>query len=294
MLVGMTINFAFLGVRIQRVAALLGGIGFGVFLDEIGKFITSDNNYFYRPAVGIIYAVFVILYLTFNFLSRKQKLTSREYQLNALSRLEEAIVRDMDPLEKQQAQHLLAQSNKHSKVTLQLQQLLDNVDLVPENQPYAIKRFLHKLDQMYVNFWQKRNTRLIIRIFFIVESAVFVLAIIANNYNNLDDISLALSGHPTYGVGLIIGQFASSLVAASFVINGTLKLKNSRMEAFEDFRRATLINLFLTEFFVFSRIEFQALPGFAFNVIVLLLITYVMHQERRSFHGHTAKTVKPI
>lgn len=285
MLASLTINFAFLGIRAQRLSALTGGIGFGIFVDEIGKFITSDNNYFYRPAIGIIYAIFVILYLTFNFLGRKQNLSSREYQLNALARLEEAIVRDMDPVEMQQAQQLLAKSNKRSKVTNQLKQLLSSIDLVPENQPPHYKQLLYKLDQVYLSFWHKRNNRLLVRSFFIFESAIFILAIAIANYNNLDDISLALSGHPTYGASLIFGQLASALVAACFVINGTLKLKDNRLEAFEDFRRATLINLLLTEFFIFSRIEFQALPGFAFNVLLLLFITYVMHQERRPAHG---------
>ena len=100
MLTALAINATFLGARALRVAAIVGGAGFGIFIDELGKFITRDNNYFYQPTVGIIYAIFVILYLTFNFLSRKQVLTSREYQLNALAQLEEAVVHDMDPTER--------------------------------------------------------------------------------------------------------------------------------------------------------------------------------------------------
>ena len=77
MLIAIILSLSFLGARIQRWLALIGGAGFGIFIDELGKFITHDDNYFYRPAIGIIYAIFIILYLTFNFLSRQhQQLSS--------------------------------------------------------------------------------------------------------------------------------------------------------------------------------------------------------------------------
>lgn len=291
MLVSITINLAFLGMRVQRVSALLGGIGFGIFIDEIGKFITSDNNYFFRPAIGIIYAIFIIMYLTFNFLARAQKLTSREYQLNAMAQLEEAILHDMDPLEKRRAKALLAKASRRSIITQQLGQFLDSVDLVPASQPPALRRLLRYLDRLYVSFWKKRTTRTLVRLFFIIEALAFVLAIAGTAYSNLNDITGLFSGDITYGAGLIVGQFVASLVAAGFAVVGTIRLAASRLAAFEYFRRATLINLFLTEFFVFSRIEFDALPGFISNLSILLLITYVMHQEQRT--EQTARRSKP-
>jgi hypothetical protein len=47
----------------KLLAAFLGGIGFGLFIDEIGKFITKDNNYFYEPSVGIIYIIFLLIWV---------------------------------------------------------------------------------------------------------------------------------------------------------------------------------------------------------------------------------------
>lgn len=272
---------AFLGQRVRRIAAIVGGIGFGFFIDEVGKFLTSDNDYFFRPAVGIIYACFVILYLTFNFLSRDQKLTSREYQLNALSHLEEAIVNDMDALEKQRAHDLLLKADHRHPITRQLQTLVASAELVPEDQPRNYTLMLRWLDRKYTQFWESRSGRPLLRIFFIFETILFLVFVSWGIFNSLDDVATVFHPVPSYDYWLIIGQTASSAVAAGFAIAGAILLTRKRLRAFEMFRRATLINIFLTEFFLFSRVELEALPGFLYNLAILLFITYVLHQERR-------------
>jgi hypothetical protein len=58
-----TIAMIYPGSRWRHRAAIVGGIGFGLFIDEVGKFLTSSVNYFYKPAIAIIYVVFIAFYL---------------------------------------------------------------------------------------------------------------------------------------------------------------------------------------------------------------------------------------
>jgi hypothetical protein len=47
----------------KSLVAVIAGAGFGFFIDEIGKFVTSDNNYFFRPTAFLVYISIVTLWL---------------------------------------------------------------------------------------------------------------------------------------------------------------------------------------------------------------------------------------
>jgi hypothetical protein len=175
MVAALTLSLAFHGARVQRVVAVLGGIGFGVFIDELGKFITQDNNYFYRPTIGIIYALFIGLYLTFNFLGRVRGYTSREYQLNALAQLEEAVLHDLDPEEKRRVEALLAQARQDDPLTKHLQRLVEKLPTIPQPKPSRLTHWWRTLRTTYRDRWQRRNTNGLVRGFFLGEVLLFVL-----------------------------------------------------------------------------------------------------------------------
>ena len=63
-------------------SAFLAGVGFGTFIDELGKFLTHDNDYFYRPTVALLYIIFILLFLVVRALHRVQPLTSEEVSVN--------------------------------------------------------------------------------------------------------------------------------------------------------------------------------------------------------------------
>ena len=134
MITAVLMALSFIGPRVQRIVAITAGIGFGAFIDELGKFITRDNNYFFEPTIGLIYAIFIVLYLLARFMGGNRAFTSKEYQLNALVQLDEAVLEDMDPAEKQRAIDLLNRADQHSPITRNLITLLSDVTTVPSSE----------------------------------------------------------------------------------------------------------------------------------------------------------------
>lgn len=93
MLISILILLTFLGNYSRSLAAVLGGFGFGAFIDELGKFITSDNNYFFKPTIGLIYIIFVLLFFFIRKISNRSYLTEKEKQVNFLEISEEAVLK---------------------------------------------------------------------------------------------------------------------------------------------------------------------------------------------------------
>jgi hypothetical protein len=81
-------------------SAVLNGVGMGLFIDEVGKFITQTYDYFYPPAAPIIYAFFLLMVLLYLYVRRPAPLSARRRMYQALHNLGEVLDHDLQPEEK--------------------------------------------------------------------------------------------------------------------------------------------------------------------------------------------------
>ncbi|HEV8252555.1 MAG TPA: hypothetical protein VGQ66_04155 [Candidatus Limnocylindria bacterium] len=88
------------GRRVYRVAAVVGGIGIGLFIDEVGKFITTQNDYFYPAAAPLIYATFLLAVIVYLRVRRRVQPDPRSLLLTSLQLMEEAVDDDLQDHER--------------------------------------------------------------------------------------------------------------------------------------------------------------------------------------------------
>ena len=78
-----------------RLSALLAGFGIGLFIDEVGKFITQTNDYFYPAAAPIVYVIFLLTVLVFAQIRNNRKSSVRTEMYGVLEDFEEVLDQDL-------------------------------------------------------------------------------------------------------------------------------------------------------------------------------------------------------
>src|ERR671939_759897 len=85
---------------VYKAGALLAGVGVGLFIDEVGKFITQSNNYFYPAAAPIIYTFFLLTVLVYLEVRRPRPRDARVELYHALDRFQEVLDHDLNTRER--------------------------------------------------------------------------------------------------------------------------------------------------------------------------------------------------
>ena len=106
-----------------EASAYLSGIGIGLFIDEVGKFITQTNDYFFPPALSLIYGFFLLnVFVYLYFFRRPHQKDPRKAMYHAFEGLQDALDGDLDSEEATRIEGQLAiakQSDRDEIVNLQ-------------------------------------------------------------------------------------------------------------------------------------------------------------------------------
>jgi hypothetical protein len=273
MMIAIVIAISFITRTARQVSAVLGGLGFGFFIDELGKFITEDVNYFYKPTAALIYIIFIAMWLSFRALQRHRGFSQLEYLVNAIEFVKEAAIRDLDESERRRALQLLDLANQSDPMVAPLREVLHEADAAPARDPVPIERAVLRLRDFYFGVVARPR-------FGSVIGAVFCALAISSL---AEIITLALSAGDRNHLSFIeIASIASSIASGVFAAAGVIQLRTrDRLAAYRMFERSVLVTIFVTQVFAFAQSEFSAVFGLGVYLLIWATLRYSIGLERK-------------
>ena len=267
MLVAQVVLVALLGKHAKRWAAAIGGLGFGLFVDELGKFVTADNDYFFQPAVALIYVVFIVLFLVFRAIERRS-LSSYELLVNAADMLREVILGGATRAEIVRARRLLDRSGCDGPLAAALREAIDSATRAPERKSFiavAAARAWRTYDKLLAWPGFQRAIWLV----FVVQACVGLAT----------GATFAWAAAHDSAPSVEQNTLATSIVSLALVFVGVARLPSARLAAYRWFERSVLISVFFTQVILFWQDQFTALGGLAWDLVLLAVLRYGIRQE---------------
>ena len=251
MLVALVLLLTYLDRTVHHVAAVIAGLGFGTFVDEIGKFLTADNDYFFRPAVALIYVIFVVVFLFGRAIAGRRALSQTEALANALDLLEGTLGERLEPQDRARIVVMLDRSAPDAELAAAVRSYLATVPSRPDEEA-----------------WWERIPRWA-----------------AQRYAELGGVRrlvIATAPDPEAPQPLTVaalGQVVSTLAGAALIARGVIALPRSHIEAYRWFVRGVLVWILITQVFVFYDSQLAGLTGLAFDLAVYGILRFAIRRE---------------
>jgi hypothetical protein len=284
MLIAIVMLLSFLGHSWRRPAAVVGGVGFGFFIDELGKFVTSDNDYFFKPTAAMIYIVFILLFFATRWMQTRRGFSETENLFNAIDLYAEVARGGFDEHARARVVGLLDHAG-NGPVVDGMRTLVRQTEAMPVAPPGRVSRYWERLTAWCASLTERRwFRRLLVWCFAawtaltVFSALVFITALGLKlggaeadfRSDDLDNLRI-----PN------LAALASSAVSAGLVIAGLRSLRRGdRVAGYRLLARAMLVQIFITQVFIFVESSFGAITGLLISILLLVTVRFMERQEQ--------------
>ncbi|MCB9790830.1 hypothetical protein H6764_02290 [Candidatus Nomurabacteria bacterium] len=272
---------------IKILSAMISGVGAGLFIDEIGKFITHTNDYFFPPAAPIIYSIFLLIIILFLLLKKSRQKSPRASLYRVLINIRELLDDDLDPLERigLLAELENASKSKEQHISLLAKQLskylrCEQLQLAPHKASLQTKinRWLLSVGR---TIGRKRHLKIIIWAITPISTFTVLLGVIlvwawlspANANEILSHILLTSVDLTNFSpVWLNLRLTLQLTIGTLYLISLIFFLTGYEKMGTKTAITATLLSLTVLDLLYFYLNQFGAMAGVAANLVALLLL----------------------
>jgi hypothetical protein len=290
MLAAHVLLLSFVGPSARPMAAIVGGAGFGLFIDEVGKFVTSDNDYFYRPALAIMYVVLVLLMVGVHALHGRRPYHPAEHLAGAIDYAVSGVAGGFTPAARARAEAQLLRAGGTVPGTVEAAALLAAIPADPYDLFNPVSRGAELLSAARRGLLDRRAAG-VATVWAVIAQAVAALVVTAV----LAYLGATAAGVPAEGEGWVslAGMIVGSVVSTGFVVAGLRRLRVDRQSAFRRFQRGVMVSLLLTQVFQFAVNQLWACAAVAVDLGLFVAISAELHELRRRATADTGSVVPP-
>jgi len=295
MFAALLILLIYSNIWIHTTAAILSGAGIGLFIDEVGKFITQTNDYFYPLAAPIIYSIFLLTLLLFMIVRKRRKTNARETMYEVMEHLTDYLDHDLSNRESADLIKKLkwiTKQDKHQDIQTLAQSLLTFLQsenqMQNSNKQTIFERINNFFDHDLPHIFPRKRMRAILAIAWTawgIWTLVSPLKVIVNRQNEfalmstieeMVDANLINATSTQFLFQLRLG-LSISLGLAIIIAAFTLLIKKDRIAASIAFW-VFLISLTFANLLLFYFDQFSTI--FNATIQFILLVALIAYQRK--------------
>lgn len=295
MVMGMTLMLIFAGKKIKNVSLIIFGIGLGGFIDEIGKYLTRDYNYFFQPAIIIIYVFFVCLFLLYKYLLRLVPKDNKAVFYSVLAEMEELADNDLEKSEKITIENKLIkviETEKDGSLKTVATEILLGLRKIRAKTDKKKKSWKMGVRQVFEISYDKIFHRKLVMmglwsysIYYAVDKVKDII-LISTSRQKMVMIERFYSDYDFFGksdIYMIAGKMVFDLLAAVlFLLGARYFWSKKRLRGIRFFKYGLYVSILLGSIFRFYFEQFGALIDLGLGIVILEILG--QYRRENSIH----------
>ncbi|NEW37737.1 hypothetical protein GV794_10710 [Nocardia cyriacigeorgica] len=275
MMVALLIGWMVLGFGARIASVVVGGIGFGLFLDEVGKFVTADNDYFYGPSAEIMYVLVLVVLLANRAVRVFRVPTTEEYLANAAAIAADGVAGGLAAHRRDAAVRMLdrAEDGGADVTAVQGVRLLLEAADHREDRLYALRQFLPRLIPGF--FRSPRWVSVVGWLLVVASAAGVIVGVVQLVTGGLDidtsDTSIEIEQMGISGAILFVSALITLLLAGPAMFK---MRSDGPLWPLQALRIAALVFTVLNALVDFATEGFGALVNVGFGLFAMAVVSY--------------------
>ena len=275
MMLALIFGWLLLGSATRIASIVMGGIGFGLFLDEVGKFVTKDNDYFYGPSAEIMYLLVVLILIITRIIRDFRPPTLAEAVANAATIAADGVAHGLPRHRRAEAHEFLdfaAERGADHVLVANIRSLLDtSVDT-----PDRLMRLRHRAAALIPGFFKSPKWVTFVGWMLAISSMVTIVVGALGWYfarRDLGEIEIYLELSRNTTAAWIL--FVSGILTAALSVPAMIaRRRTRRLWPMRSLRLAALVFTLSNALVDFALEGFGALANLAIGLFVLTVVTY--------------------